>query len=227
MSGKGNNRHIKRLAANEYPKVGRKTAVYMAKPRAGRHNLQGSIALLFIIRDKLGLASTGKEARSIIKTGKIEVNGKVVRDEKYAVGFGDVILLKPTGESYKIGVSSKANIMIEKLEGKAKERVSKVIGKYLASGSKVMVRLLDGSVMSAGKEVMVNDSVIIDAGKIKKALKFEKGARCIVMKGTHASQEGTVKEIGKGSAQRSSIVSIEGKDGTFETLIENIMIVGA
>ena len=85
-------------------------------------------------------------------------------------------MLKPTGESYKIGVSSKANIMIEKLEGKAKERVSKVIGKYLASGSKVMVRLLDGSVMSAGKEVMVNDSVIIDAGKIKKALKFEKGA---------------------------------------------------
>ena len=57
MASKGSSRHIKRLAVGQYPKVSRKTSTYLAKPRPGRHNLENSVALLVVLRDKLGIAA--------------------------------------------------------------------------------------------------------------------------------------------------------------------------
>jgi len=228
MSSKGNSRHIKRLAVSSYSKVGRKTAAYLMKPRPGRHNLENSIALLVLVRDKLGFASNAKEAKRIIRTGAIEVNSKIILDEKYPIGFGDLIKLKPTGEAYSIGVGRKGVIKLEKAEKKDAARTLKVVGKHAATGNKIMVRLLDGSVMQASNDIKVNDSIVIEKKGAAKTLRFEPGAKCLVIKGTHASEIGTIKEISKGSAMRVSTVKIEGSDATvFETLADNIMIVGA
>lgn len=227
MSSKGNDRHLKRLAVGAYPKLERKTATYFAKPRAGRHTLETSIALLEILRDKLALASTSKEAKHIVKAGKIEINGRIARDEKYAVGFGDVITLVPTKENYVVGITRKGGIDLQKAKGQEKHRTVKVIGKYLSKGKVIMARLLDGSVVKADAELKVNDSVVIEGSKIKKAIKFENGAKCLVMSGTHASKIGTISEINKGTAVRNATVRIAGVDGQFETLVENVMVVGA
>jgi small subunit ribosomal protein S4e len=226
MASKGSSRHIKRLAVGQYPKVSRKTSTYLAKPRPGRHNLENSVALLVVLRDKLGIAANSKEAKRIVVTGQIEVNGAKVLDEKYPVGFGDVIRLKPTGEAYHVGVGKKGAISVEKA-GKEAARTLKVIGKYAAKGNIVMARLLDGTILEAGKDVKVNDSVVLDKGAIKKTLKFEEGAKCLVIRGTHSAETGTIKEISKGTAVRAQTVKVESGSSAFETLADNIMIVGA
>jgi small subunit ribosomal protein S4e len=226
MASKGSSRHIKRLAVGHYSKVSRKTAAYLAKPRAGRHSLQDSVALLVILRDKLALAANSKEAKRIIVTGEVEVNGKRVVDEKYPVGFGDVITLRPTKEAYVVGVGKKGAISVEKA-GKDTARTLKVVGKYAEKGNKLMIRLLDGTAIAAAKDIKVNDSVVLDKGAIKKTLKFEQGAKCLVIKGTHATETGTIKEITKGSAVRAQTVKIDSGSAEFETLADNVMIVGA
>jgi small subunit ribosomal protein S4e len=226
MASKGSSRHIKRLAVGQYPKVSRKTSTYLAKPRPGRHNLENSVALLVVLRDKLGIAANSKEAKRIIVTGEIEVNGSKVLDEKYPVGFGDVIRLKPTGDAYSIGVGKKGAISVEKA-GKDSARTLKVIGKYVVRKNRIMARLLDGTVLEADKDVKVNDSVVLDKGAIKKTLKFEEGAKCLVIRGTHSAETGTIKEISKGTAVRAQTVKVGSGASEFETIADNIMIVGA
>ena len=77
------------------------------------------------------------------------------------------------------------------------------------------------------KGVSVNDSVTIKDGKIQKIIKLEKGAKCLVIKGVHASEDGTITEIKKGTALRAATVEIEGNKGNTETLLDNIMVTGA
>ena len=64
-------------------------------------------------------------------------------------------------------------------------------------------------------------------GAIKKTLKFEEGAKCLVIRGTHAAETGTIKEITKGSAVRAQTVKVGSGSSEFETLADNVMVVGA
>ncbi len=227
MARHGNSRHLNRLASSKYPRVSKKTAKYLVKPRAGRHSLERSVALLVILRDKLGLAANSREASRMIKAGNLEVNESKVRDSRYPVGFGDIIKIAQTKETYRIEIGKHSDIKIAKVEGKDSARTLKVIGKYLSQGNKLMLRLYDGSTMQGTKDAGVNDSVIIEKGKMKSLLKLAKGAKCLVVKGAHASETGVIKEITKGSATGVAAIRIDGESGEFETPVDNVMVVGA
>jgi small subunit ribosomal protein S4e len=227
MARHGNSRHIKRIAASSYPKISRKTSTYIAKPTPGRQRLERSIALVVILRDKLALVASKLEAKRAVKTGNVEINGKIVKDENYPIGFGDVIKIVKSNEVYRVSVAKGAVIKLEKLTGKDHERTLKVIGKYLVKGKKVMLRLYDGSAVHSIKDANVNDSVLMSGMKVKDLLKFQEGAKCFVVKGAHTSETGVISEIRKGSATKVAIVKVSGESGAFETPIENIMVVGA
>jgi len=226
MGSKGNDRHVKRLASPRYLHIERKVSAYVLKPNAGRHTFQSSIALATVIKEKLNFAQNSREVKRILKAGGVEVNGKVIKDERYPVGFGDILHFKPSGEKYEIGVGSKGVIKIEKYEGKG-EQAQKVIGKYIAKSNKEMLRLYNGVTLPSTKGVSVNDSVVLKEGKVHKILKLEKGAKCLVIKGVHASLEGTIAEIKKGTALRDATVEIHGRNAKTETLLDNILVIGA
>lgn len=226
MGNKGNNRHVKRLASNRYVNVHRKVHAYLAKPNAGRHTADSSIALRTIITEKLSIADNSREARMIIKNGSVEVNGKVVRDERYPIGFGDLIRFVPINKLYRVTVARHGVVSIEEADGKqTKEQVFKVVGKYIARKNKPMIRLHDGTSVSCDKDVSVNDSITLSSGKVGEVLKLEKGAHCLVINGVHASESGVIKEIKKGTATRKPTVEIEIAKGSSETLLDNIMVV--
>ncbi len=226
MGSKGNNRHIKRLAAHRYLNVERKVNPYVLKQNAGRHTLSLSIAIATLIKEKLGFAKTADEARRILKAGSVEVNGKVIKDSRYPVGFGDIILFKPNSEKYSVGVGSKGVVDMKKVESDERQ-VLKVTGKYIAKSNKEMIRLHDGTIHPSVKGVSVNDSVVLKGGKVGEVLKLEEGARCLVIKGVHTSEEGKVVQIKKGTALRDATVEISGKGGNTETLLDNIVVIGA
>ncbi|MGC9037208.1 MAG: S4 domain-containing protein [Candidatus Micrarchaeia archaeon] len=226
MSRKGNSRHIKRLAMSTFLGVPRKEAKFIVKPSPGRHDLGRSIALSSLLRDKLGYATNMKEAERIIRQGKVKVNGKVVKDTKFAVGYGDIVSLA-SGEHYKVAINNQGAVALEKAEADAK-RISKVIDKYVAKGGKLMIRLHDGTIAAApSKEIKVNDSVAIGSdGKIEKVLKFGVGVECIVYKGRHPNKRGKVVSITEGTASRPMMVELATDSGSIKTVIDNIMVVG-
>ncbi len=224
MANKGNNRHVKRLASGNYLKLHRKASAYVAKPASGRHSGSSSISLSTVLIEKLALAENAREARYAIKNGLVKVNGKAVSEERYPVGFSDVISVPDGGDSYLVGVGKRGAFSIEKLE-KGMEVPFKVIGKYLARGGKQMIRLHNGRILAHSGDAKVNDSILLDAGKTGKVIRMEEGAKCYVLNGAHASESGTIKGIKPGSALRSPIVEIEGSSGSFETSMENIIAV--
>lgn len=227
MARHGNSRHVKRLAAHSYPRTVRKMVTYLAKPKPGRHSLERNVALLVLVRDKFGIASTAAEARKIIARGKVEVNGVKVMEPRYPVGFGDVVTLAASGESYSIGIARHGDIKIDELEGKkGHERMLKVTGKYLAKGNIQMLRLYDGSVLRNEKGAGMNDTVVLNGKETGKVLKFGKGAKCLVIKGTHASERGEIAEIKQGNASSAATVTVQSDSAQFETLVENVMVVG-
>ncbi len=227
MALKGNKRHINRLAAPRYYKVSRKSSSYITKPNPGRFNSETSVSLITAMKEKLMLARTSREARSVITTGGVEINGKTVREEKYPVGFGDMIHFKSGNQTFNASVGRYGVIQFVEVKEKSREQVSKVVGKYVASGKTQMVRLLDGRQVKAAPKVQVNDSVVLKDGKITGVIKAQEGAKCMVLHGVHASENGVIKAIKKGSAQRDATVEVESKAGTFETLVDNIIVVGA
>ncbi len=227
MGSKGNNRHTKRLAAQRYLHIERKVHAYVLKPDSGRHTLGSSIALATVLKEKLGVVGNTREAKHAIMSGSIEVNGKPVRSIRYPLGFGDTVRIKPSGESYAIGVGRKGVVSVNKAQGgDSSGQTFKVVGKYTTGGNKEMLRLHSGTIINSVKDARVNDSVTVKGGKIEAVLRLEKGARCLVIKGVHASEKGVISGIKNGTALRSATVEIEGDGGKTETLLDNVMIVG-
>ncbi len=226
MSSKGNNRHMNRFAASNYLKVERKLSKYIAKPNAGRFTSKNTIALVTLLKEKMHVAADTREARLLLKKGNVRINGKAVRDERYPVGFGDVVSFSD-GESYRIDVAKHGYISPVESDAKAgNARLLKVIGKYVGSGNRMMIRLYDGTTISGKNDIMVNDSVSVQDGAVKSVVKFSKGAKCYVIKGKHASESGVIKAVTEGTATRSPTVEIDSGKGTFQTLLENIMVTG-
>ncbi len=225
MASKGNTRHIRRLASTRYMKIGRKTSKYVSKPMAGRHRGDSSIALITVLKEKI-MKSTTREIKYLLNKGAVEVNGKVVRIERYPVGFGDLIYLKPSGETYKVTSGKNGAFAIEK-EEKAGKQLFRVIGKHTVRGGKVAVRIHDGRIFNyKDNKIKVNDSVVLGKNGIDKIIAMEKGKECYVMNGTHATEKGEIVEINKGTALRDATVKIKGSNGEFETLLRNVMVVG-
>ncbi|MDE1811163.1 MAG: hypothetical protein KGH66_03915 [Candidatus Micrarchaeota archaeon] len=227
MANKGKSRHIKGLNAPKYFAIHRKEHKYIIKQDAGRHTLARSVALSLIVR-KIKVADNSGDARTIIKTGNIMVNGKAVKEPKYPVGLSDTIQVKGGKGHYRIGINRLAKISIdEATKGDADSRLCRVIGKYKAEGNTLMLRLHDGSIVKGGKEARVNDSVILDQkGRISKIVKLDIGSQCSVIDGVHVGTSGTVKELKEGNMHKDKSAIIEGKDGKFETLVKNIMVTG-
>ena len=227
MAGKGTKRHMKRLASPNYMKLQKKVAKFVTKPNPGRHTLKSSLALSTFIKEKLMLARSTREAEKAIKARRIEVNGGVITDPRYPIGFGDIVKIVPSNEKYEIVAGKYGAFEARKGENKEMKRTLKVIGKYLGKKGKIMIRLNNGDIFPAEKEVKVNDSVVVDGKKISSVIKFEKGAKCLVVKGIHAPESGVIKQIEQSTAQREATVHIQSGSGEFQTLVKNVMAVGA
>ncbi len=228
MSKKGGSGHVKRLAASRYLKINRKASKFVTKPNPGRHSLDSSIALITFLKEKL-MNLNAKEAKKAIASGFVYVNGNVVKDPKFPIGFGDVVYIKPEDSYYRITVGKYGVFSFEKISKEDSEKSTmKVVGKYTSKGGKIMLKLHDGSIMEGSKDVKVNDSVILSKGKIEKVLKFEQGAHCMVYKGIHAPETGKISKITKGDMLMDAKVEIKPEKGeSFETVVDNIIVVGA
>ena len=95
MAKRGIRRHQKRLSAPKHWMLSKVGGIWATKPNQGPHKLRESLPLVVLLRNKLKLALTGREAKIIVndKQGNIAIDGKVRRDPKYPVGFMDVITL--------------------------------------------------------------------------------------------------------------------------------------
>ena len=220
-------KHIKRMAAPRSWAVPRKTSHWVTKPRPGPHGTSEAIPLLGVVRDMLKLCDNSREARFIIGSRAVLVDGRVVTDYKFPVGLMDVVTLVKTKQSYRMLIDYKARLLLVGIEDAEKGwKLARIDGKTTNKKGMAQLNLHDGRCIQLPKDQYKTGDVLkleVPSQKIMKAFKLEKGNMAFLIGGSHPGTIQTIEDyqIKRGSA--SNIVTF--KEG-FGTVKENVFVIG-
>lgn len=225
-------RHMKRLAAPRAWGIPRKTKVWAVKTAPGPHRIGESVPLLVLVRDLLNYAATAREAKRIIREGKILVDKKARKDYKFPVGLADIVEIPAMKERMIVLYDKTGKIILKKIALKnSKTKLCKITNKTLVKGGKVQLNLHDGrNLLLAQKkdDYGVGDSILVDLGKkaVKGHYVFKDGSMALITGGKHASRIAKIKEIRVGRGSGANTVVLEDKEGEFQTIDDYVFIVG-
>jgi small subunit ribosomal protein S4e len=240
MGRKGECGHLKRKPAPKIWPIHRKEAVWTVLPKPGPHSLSRSLPLTLIVRDMLGFAQTGKEAKNIISHGKIMVDGKVRRDERFLVGLMDVVSIVDTKKSYRVLPSKKGLFLNPIKSDEAAFKLYRIEDKTVVKGGRVQLDLHDGTnflvnvdnVQTPEKGVYQTLDVLklsVPDRELIEHTKMSVGANAIVIGGKNMGKCGKVTTIEKkpNTKRRDLIVTIEDTNGDqFQTILDLVFILG-
>jgi small subunit ribosomal protein S4e len=218
MARHGESKHFKRSVVTNSLVIPRKKYKYYVKPFPGKHSDKYGVSILGFLRDVIKVADNAREARYLIKTGQVLVDGKKVHEEKYVVGFSDIVTLKD--DYFLVWLSENGKIIAIKQDEKMDGKKVKIMSKHKGKGAKDILFTSDArNIIYDKADVQINDSVVLDLenGKIKDKIPFEQGKEIIVFNGKNAGKTGKIKEINGYS------VLISGKDGEFVSSIKSCM----
>ncbi|MCL5680250.1 MAG: hypothetical protein M1465_02835 [Candidatus Marsarchaeota archaeon] len=150
-------------------------------------------------------------------------------DPKYPVGLNDTISIEPISKKFIVRINKQGQAILEELKKGEEERHAKVVGKYISSGKKLMLRLHDGSIIKAPSDsIHVGDTLTFsESGEFKQHLPLKAGAKCIVVDGVHVGAGGKIVGMAKGTMHSGAVATVEQDNGEkFDTLVENLIITG-
>jgi small subunit ribosomal protein S4e len=207
-------KHLKRLATPRSWTIPRKTNVYTTKPAPGPHAIEHAVPLGTVLRDYLGLAATGREARTAIGHGKIMVDGRIVKAHKLPVGFMDVVTVPDMKKSWRAIVDDKSRIrFVEVADSEAGWKLCQIRNKATVKGGKTQLNLHDGRNMLVKKDDYKTGDVLkleLPTQKIIGHHKFEVGADVLVTGGRHAGQIAPIKSIETTRSHKANLVHLTG-----------------
>jgi small subunit ribosomal protein S4e len=220
-------KHIKRMAAPNSWAIPRKTSYWVTKPSPGPHGTRESMPLLAVVRDMLKLCDNAREARFIIGSRGVSVDGKVVTNYKYPVGLMDVVTILKTKQNYRMLVDYKAQLKLVTIDDSEKGwKLARIDGKKVIKKGKVQLNLHDGRCMILAKDQYKTGDVLkidVPSQKLVKNFKLEKGSMALLIGGSHPGSLQTIEDyqVRRGSAP--NLVTF--KEG-FSTIKENVFVVG-
>jgi len=220
-------KHIKRMAAPKSWAIPRKTSHWVTKPSPGPHRTDKSMPLLSVVRDMLELCDNSREARLIIGSRSIAVDGRVVTDYKFPVGLMDVVTVLKTKQSYRMMVDYKARLKLVPVTDIEKGwKLARIDGKKVVAGGKVQLNLHDGRCVLLPKDQYKTGDVLkieLPAQKVVKAIKLEKGNLVFVLGGSHPGSVQTIEDYKVGRGASANVITC--KEG-FSTVKENVFVIG-
>ncbi|WP_456474532.1 30S ribosomal protein S4e [Candidatus Pyrohabitans sp.] len=231
-------KHAKRLTAPKAVKVPRRESKFIVKPRAGPHPLERSMALLIVVRDMLGYAKNSREAKKIIKAGKVQVDGKPRKDHKFPVGLMDIITI-PEANVYKVVLfDRKGRLVLRDIaKSRAGAKLCRINDKTVVRGGHIQLNLHDGrNVLLRVKDATkpeedvysTKDTLLITLkkGNIKKHVPYKEGNLAYIIGGSHMGEVARIKEIKQVRSPQPNVVVLTGDDGEFETIEDYVFVVG-
>ncbi len=229
MAKRGSTKHLKRIASPKaIPVHDRKDRTWMTRHMPGPHPKRKSIPLGVLLRDVLKLATTLREVRRILARRLVLIDGKPRTDEKFPVGFMDVVSMPKAEKHFRMVVGAKGRVVpIEIGKGEAATKLLKVTGKHTIRGGKLSVTFHDGRNMLSDNHLKVGDTVMVSLpeAKMKSHLKRDKGSRCLVMEGKHAGSMVELKDIIERKGGKPSEARVQGKDEEFITVAKYLFVV--
>ena len=234
-------KHLKRKPAPKSWPIHRKEFVWAPRPTPGSHPISNCMPLTLIIRDILGFAKTRKEAKIIISQGKLKVDGKIQREERFPAGLMDVISIPEIKGTYRV-LPSKKGLMLHPIEAdQADFKLCRIENKTIVKGGHVQLNLHDGTNLlfrtkesqnleGDAYETLGTLKISIPNRGVLEYLKLVEGAYALITDGKNAGRHGKIVAIERKPEQkrRDLLVTIEDKNGVqFQTILDYIFVVGS
>ena len=238
MGRKGECGHLKRKPAPKLWPIHRKEAVWTVMPQPGPHSVSSSLPLALVVRDILGFAKTGKEAKNIISNGKIMVDGKVRCDERFLVGLMDVVSVVDAKKSYRVLPSGKGLFLHPIDSDEAAFKLYRVEDKTVVKGGRMRLDFHDGTNLLVETDSTQNADVYNTLDVLKLSvpdrelvghIKSAVGVPAIVIGGKNIGKSGKVTTIEKKSdkKRRDLLVTLKDVNGEqFQTILDFVFILG-
>ena len=219
--------HMKRLAVPKAWPIPKKAHIYATKQRPGAHSVATSLPATIILRDLLKLCDTAREAKKIVANRDLLVNSRAVKDAKTPIGLMDVVSLPKIGKNYRVVLTPKGKLTVVEIpEDNAKWIIARVEGKTLVSGGKLQLNLSGSrNVILDSNKYKVGDSVKLSFAdnEIIGEYPLAKGAKVLVISGSHAGKVETVESVEVVKGPASNVVLFENGNRTIK---ENVFVIG-
>jgi small subunit ribosomal protein S4e len=229
-------KHLKRKPAPKFWPIHRKELVWTVKPRPGSHPISRCIPLLFIAREILDLAKTRKEAKTIISQGKINVDGKSQRDDRFPVGLMDVVSIPDIKKTYRVIPSGKGLFLHQIGKEGAEFKLCRIENKSTLKDGHTQLNLHDGRnilIREGPKEDIYRTldtlQINLSSKEIVEHMKPVEGVAAIIIGGKNIGKHGKIIAIEEKSGQkrRNSLTTIEDINGkNLQTILNFIFVIG-
>ncbi len=191
--------HLKRIPSPRTWLIDRKENTFITRPKPGAHSMESSLPLGVILRDFIKYASTTREAKKLLNSKEVLIDGKRKKDHRLPVGIFDVISFPSLKKDFRVVLDKKGRIMIKEISSiESKIKPCKIVGKTMLS-KKLQLNLHDGRSVLVEKDFKckVNDTVLIElpTQKVKEVFELKEGALVYLIKGKRSSDSGVLKEI--------------------------------
>ncbi len=221
--------HLKRLNTTKTLKIHRKERKWTIRPKSGPHPLKKSIPLGLLVRDYLELADNRREARQIISSGEILVDGEAQKDYQYPCGLMDVITLPKLKKHYRILFNQKGRLTLVTIDSKDSEwKLLQIKNKTMLKKGLVQLNLHDGRNKIVKKDEYGTGDVLkisLKDRKIQDVFKFKKGSVSMITGGNHIGEVADIQDLTVVPSSRPNLVSMKGKT-EFSTLTDYVFPIG-
>ena len=228
MAKMGSRKHLKTYKAPKTWPIHPKEHTWTVKPQAGPHAIEDSLTLMIIVRDVLALGDNSREAKRVINSGNVLIDGRARKDYKFPVGFMDIISIPKTGENYRVLLDNKKRLTLHPIDD-GSFKLSKIVNKTTIKGGITQLNLHDGRNVLTEEEYSVGDVVNLKVPEqeIVESYPLVEGANVLVTGGKHTGELGTVKEIIINESSKPNTVIIEDSSkNQFLTLKDYAFVVG-
>jgi small subunit ribosomal protein S4e len=219
-------KHLKRIASPRSWAIPRKTTKWVVKPSPGPHPGEFAVSILLVVREFLNLAKTNAEARRILGAGEILIDGKIVKDYKYPVGFMDVISIPKINLQYRALLDTRGKLTLVKItKEEAKWKLARIENKTTVNSGKTQLNLHDGRNILLDKNKYKTGDVLklaIPDQKIQKSYTFEPGNIAMLIGGSHIGEFETITKYEEIKNPKPNIVFFE----DFSTIKDYVFVVG-
>ena len=214
-------RHLLRRSAPRTWAVKRKELNWITRPHPGAHKLENCMPINVLLKEILHHAKTSVEAKKILEDGNVLVNKKVIKDLKTPVGFMDTLEIPKVKASYRMVFNTKGKLTLINIPAEETGiKLSKILDIKTIKNKKIQLNLSDGTNLQYDKtEHKTGDTLVLALPdrKVKSCIKLEKGAIVYLTGGHNIGSIGAVESIKDGTSKQKSMITIKGKNGTFET----------
>ena len=166
--------HLKRTSMPTSWNLKRKNTTFVKKPNPGSHKKNLTTSIVNLLRDELKFALNLKEAKFIVSSSNIFVNGKKVNDTKFPVGIFDLVEFKDISKKFMVILNEFGKISL--LETKEDLIFLKVTSKTILKKRGLQINFANGYNIFTDEKVSnkagVGDTILYDF-KNKKIVKIQ------------------------------------------------------